>query len=266
VLIIHVFLFSFRFDICFGNNRAVRNSKLLREYAFLNERVTYVMILIKIWAKAGVDIASAADGTLSSYTWMNLVIFYLQVIDFVPNLQSKDLIGEYNRWATAGDGRWERRPATERLEDSLDYAHLTAAEIHRSGIWRQPEHLRRVSVSSLLLGFFEYYAFYFNRTFLAISIRVGRPTLLKTAFRKAQMDRFCIEDPFETHASSEVHDLGMHASEDGQRWITEKMQCSAEAMKKIIVKIEEEGPCREVDVDSINFLWGDDAMHCLGRF
>ena len=60
------------FDICFLNDIAVVNSTLIQEYSMIDTRVKFVMLLVKWWAKEK-DLCSTIDGTLSSYTWMNLV-------------------------------------------------------------------------------------------------------------------------------------------------------------------------------------------------
>ncbi|KAL7453221.1 hypothetical protein ACHAWC_004892, partial [Mediolabrus comicus] len=70
---------SLAFDLCFLNDIAVVNSSLLREYSLFDNRVRILMLSIKSFAKLN-RIASAADGTLSSYSWLNLVVFYLQCI------------------------------------------------------------------------------------------------------------------------------------------------------------------------------------------
>ena len=65
-------------DICFFNDIAVRNSHLMREYAMYDRRARMLMMLVKLWIKAK-KIGSAQFGTPSSYCWMNLAVFYLQV-------------------------------------------------------------------------------------------------------------------------------------------------------------------------------------------
>ena len=82
------------FDLCFLNSIAVVNSSLIREYS-LFENVRVLMLSVKSFAKLN-RIASAADGTASSYTWMVLVIFYLQCLGYVPNLQCPNLLEEHD--------------------------------------------------------------------------------------------------------------------------------------------------------------------------
>lgn len=53
-------------DLNFNNDVGVRNTHLLRWYSYLDERVTPLIILVKLWAKAQ-GINDAHGGTISSY-------------------------------------------------------------------------------------------------------------------------------------------------------------------------------------------------------
>jgi len=135
---------SVSFDICLNNYAAVVNSTLLKEYANLDGRVTDLIIAVKIWAKVK-EVGSAKDGTLSSYSWACLVIFFLQRIEFIPNLQSRSLILDVRKL----------KNATE-----VCNLFLSADEIIRSGVWKRPP--KSISIGFLFYGFFKYYASYFN--------------------------------------------------------------------------------------------------------
>ena len=135
---------SVSFDICLNNYAAVVNSTLLKEYANLDGRVTDLIIAVKIWAKVK-EVGSAKDGTLSSYSWACLVIFFLQRIEFIPNLQSRSLILEVRKL----------KNATE-----VCNLFLSADEIIHSGVWKRPP--KSISIGFLFYGFFKYYASYFN--------------------------------------------------------------------------------------------------------
>ena len=81
---------SIDFDICLLNDIAVANSELLRQYSLVNVRVKQLMMIVKFWAKTN-NISTAQDNCISSYAWMNLVVFYLQCLGLVPNLQCREL-------------------------------------------------------------------------------------------------------------------------------------------------------------------------------
>lgn len=79
------------FDICFLNDIAVTNSNLLREYSLVDARVREFMLQVKRFCRHhGVN--SSPNGTISSYAWNIMCIFYLQCIDFIPNLQDPALM------------------------------------------------------------------------------------------------------------------------------------------------------------------------------
>eukprot|EP00948_MAST-09A_sp_MAST-9A-sp1_P001322 g1322.t1 len=106
-------------DICVNNTLAVFNSHMLRSYCMLslnrgvnhnnmnyksgkkNHRsknthhpteivtdVRYLGIFIKLWAKAR-GVCDAQNGYLSSYSWILLVIHFLRIKGYIPNLQEK---------------------------------------------------------------------------------------------------------------------------------------------------------------------------------
>lgn len=65
-------------DICIEHALVQRNTLLLRTYAAVDSRAKQLLLAIKIWAKRA-GVADASSGTLSSYGWALLGIFYLQV-------------------------------------------------------------------------------------------------------------------------------------------------------------------------------------------
>ncbi|KAL8111388.1 hypothetical protein AgCh_019198 [Apium graveolens] len=64
-------------DICVNNLLAVINTKLLRDYALIDERLRQLAFIIKHWAKSrGVN--ETYQGTLSSYAYVLMCINFLQ--------------------------------------------------------------------------------------------------------------------------------------------------------------------------------------------
>mmetsp|Transcript_30230 Transcript_30230/g.66952 ORF Transcript_30230/g.66952 Transcript_30230/m.66952 type:complete len:909 (+) Transcript_30230:97-2823(+) len=201
---------SLCFDICLLNDIAVANSSLLGEYSRIDPRVRQLMLAVKSFVKRH-GIGSAADGYMSSYTWMVLTIFYLQCIGFVPNLQEAELMRAHGFVSDP-----ETNPAHG--VNGLDTAFLFSQDVLSSGHWAADERVVNLPVSALLLGLFRFYARVFPRISCvgAVSIRLGRCGLQKTVFsRSARLWRICIEDPFETHSSHFPHDLGIHCDERG---------------------------------------------------
>ena len=193
---------SIAFDICMDNARAVENSTLLKEYASLDNRVRDLILLVKVWAKAN-RIGSARFSMLSSYSWSILVIFFLQRIDFVPNLQCHSFIKAH-------------QSLEDICVDSRCDKFLSAIEVLSAGIWKPPN--STITISSLLFGFFSFYHTKYDSKHFTISVRLAnKADLIKGCFEKSsRIDRMSIEDPFETCSSIVKHDLGVHMNDFGQ--------------------------------------------------
>ena len=195
---------SLAFDICFLNDIAVANSSLLREYSLVDSRAKQLMVAVKRWSKCK-EISSAKDNTFSSYTWTNMVVFYLQNIGLVPNLQNRELL-EKTGVAFETNNRCHS-------VNNLDTRYVKWENAKK--FWSSSDELSTLPVSALLYGFFRFYSCQFLSSLYLVSIKRGRDVLLpKTVFRSATFG-FVIEDPFETWDSHCPHDLGGHASAKG---------------------------------------------------
>ena len=216
---------SIFFDICFLNDIAVKNSCLIKEYSLYDARVKYLMLAVKSWTKYK-KISSAAENTLSSYSWMNLVIFYLQCVEFVPNLQCPQLMEAHGVVQDSLD-RWSNI-------DGLKTVFVSSDKVKERGFWKPNEIFASSSVSWLLMGFFKFYARQFPFESVAVSIRHGKCVIQKSVFRSARLWRICIEDPFETHDSHIPHDLGTPLTMEGQFKINKFLTEAAESMTKMM--------------------------------
>jgi len=154
------------FDVCFNNHIAVANSQLIYEYTQLHNdsKVRHLIILIKMWIKKH-DIGSAANGNLSSYSWINLLIFYLQCIGFVPNLQCKRLIEQHTTSIHTGTAVTEvtyNYSSNHNMVNELDTCFLRASAVKKAGIWKTPTALENVSLFGLMVSDIDlqYYAFF----------------------------------------------------------------------------------------------------------
>ncbi|RXN21187.1 poly(A) RNA polymerase GLD2-like protein [Labeo rohita] len=76
------------FDLNFNNTVGIRNTFLLRTYAYVEKRVRPIILVIKKWASHH-RINDASRGTLSSYTLVLMVLHYLQTLPepVIPCLQ-----------------------------------------------------------------------------------------------------------------------------------------------------------------------------------
>ena len=213
------------FDICFSNEIAVVNSALLSEYTLVDERVKRFLLAIKAWAKL-YGISSAADSRISSYAWVNMGIFYLQCLGFVPNLQCRELMVQHG---------FQRDPQNwSHQVDALDTCFVPWNVVATQSLWTQPEEWRDTPVTLLLYGFFHFYAKHFPKTLFSVSMREGSITLPKTTFEKVSVQNLCIEDPFETHGSHTPHDLGRPAGEAGHIVIAKALSDSEEYLRGLL--------------------------------
>ncbi|KAH9003824.1 hypothetical protein EDB86DRAFT_3072948 [Lactarius hatsudake] len=198
-------------DIGFENRLALENTRLLYCYAMIDPaRVRTLVLFLKVWCKRR-KINSPYKGTLSSYGYVLLVIYFLVHVKnppVLPNLQQMPPMRPISHVRTI----------SSRLSWLFAYMHAqedTHIGGHNTWFFDDVELLRQRwqsantdSVGQLLIDFFKY----FSRDFLyntgVASIRAG---LLKKDSKGWQNDldparykdarernRFCIEDPFET--------------------------------------------------------------------
>ncbi|KAG6960102.1 hypothetical protein JG688_00009768 [Phytophthora aleatoria] len=200
-------------DLCVENRLAQRNTSLLRAYASADPRVRMLAYVIKRFVKQR-RMNCAAEGTLSSYGYLLLLIHFLQRQDpaVLPVLQ-------------ALPPNWPDLPS-EKLPSVLcrgpsDELDPSASADGHSGIetyfydpfaFQEPteklaslrEYCSRntQTVGELLLGFLRYYGLQFDATRDVVSVR--RPdagTVTKDEKRHTCQWRFTtrlsIEDPFE---------------------------------------------------------------------
>ncbi|KAH7907380.1 hypothetical protein BJ138DRAFT_1160301 [Hygrophoropsis aurantiaca] len=180
-------------DIGFENRLALENTRLLMCYAMIDPtRVRTLVLFLKVWSKRR-KINSPYQGTLSSYGYVLLVIYFLIHVKnppVLPNLQQMPPLrpisqedthmGDYNTW----------------FFDDIELLRQR---------WQSSN---TDSVAELLVDFFRYYSRDFSYNNGVASIRAG---LLKKDSKGWQNDlsngryndarernRFCVEDPFET--------------------------------------------------------------------
>uniref|UniRef100_A0A8C5D886 polynucleotide adenylyltransferase n=1 Tax=Gouania willdenowi TaxID=441366 RepID=A0A8C5D886_GOUWI len=160
------------FDLNINNTVGIRNTFLLRSYAFADLRVRPLILVIKKWARH-MKINDASQGTLSSYSLVLMTLHYLQTLKepVLPCLQ-KD-------FPTCFD------PSL--LVDQI------------------PEEAKRVppfasknpsSLGKLFIGFLRYYSTEFRWDQQVISVRLAKafPTTSSTVWKNKFI---CVEEPFE---------------------------------------------------------------------
>ena len=92
-------------NLSFNHEVVIHNSALLRAYSSISPRVRELVVLVKHWAKKR-EINDALQGSLSSYSYVLLVIAFLQNDDLLPDLQNPPI------------EVFPKRPLPERITDN----------------------------------------------------------------------------------------------------------------------------------------------------
>ncbi|CED82695.1 cid1 [Phaffia rhodozyma] len=186
--------FGIACDIGFENRLALENTRLLLTYATIDPaRVRTMVLFIKVWSKRR-RINSPYRGTLSSYGFTLLVLFFLihvQNPPVLPNLQ-------------------QIPPLVPKTKEELEL------DGHNIWFFDDTELLRKEwssanfqSVGELLIDFFKFYCQNFAFNTDVVSIRAGLLTKESKMWTtdsdvgslnemSRDRNRLCIEDPFET--------------------------------------------------------------------
>ncbi|KAM6227733.1 poly(A) RNA polymerase GLD2 isoform 1-T3 [Spheniscus humboldti] len=170
------------FDLNVNNVVGIRNTFLLRTYAYIENRVRPLVLVVKKWASFH-DINDASRGTLSSYSLVLMVLHYLQTLPepILPSLQ-------------------KNYPESFDPTMQLHLVHQAPCTI--------PPYLSKngSSLGDLLIGFFKYYATEFDWSHQMISVReakaIPRPDGIEWR------NKFiCVEEPFDgTNTARAVHE------------------------------------------------------------
>ncbi|NWY23326.1 GLD2 polymerase, partial [Pheucticus melanocephalus] len=138
------------FDLNVNNVIGIRNTFLLRSYAFIENRVRPLVLVIKKWASFH-EINDASRGTLNTYSLVLMVLHYLQTLPepILPSLQ-------------------KNYPECFDPTMQLNFVHQAPRTI--------PHYVSKngSSLGDLLIGFFKYYATEFDWSHQMISVREAK--------------------------------------------------------------------------------------------
>ncbi|XP_068559329.1 poly(A) RNA polymerase GLD2 [Cebidichthys violaceus] len=170
------------FDLNINNTVGIRNTFLLRSYAYADLRIRPMILVVKKWARHN-QINDASKGTLSSYTLVLMVLHYLQTLKepVLPSLQR-----DYPEC----------------------FYHLMDIDMVPEGPKHIPRYISRnqSSLGELLLGFLKYYATDFRWDKQVISIREAK-ALPKNNSQAWRNKYICVEEPFErNNVARAVHE------------------------------------------------------------
>ncbi|XP_029295582.1 poly(A) RNA polymerase GLD2 [Cottoperca gobio] len=170
------------FDLNINNTVGIRNTFLLRSYAYADLRIRPMILVVKKWARHN-RINDASKGTLSSYTLVLMVLHYLQTLKepVLPSLQRDypDYFYPFMDIDMVPEGPKHIPPYRSRNESSL---------------------------GELLLGFLKYYATDFRWDRQVISVREAK-ALPKNNSQTWRNKFICVEEPFErNNVARAVHE------------------------------------------------------------
>jgi hypothetical protein len=148
-------------DVGVNKALAVANTRLLQAYGEIDPRVVDLALIVKFWAKRR-NVNSPYRGTLSSYAYVVLVVFFLQTrtTPVLPPLQQ----------ICAPDAR-EEMAAT--IGEHNVYFCKDREYLTRMG-YGKGANPNVESIGQLVVEFFRYYAHEFNYREDVVSIRLGR--------------------------------------------------------------------------------------------
>uniref|UniRef100_A0A915BT66 RNA uridylyltransferase n=3 Tax=Parascaris univalens TaxID=6257 RepID=A0A915BT66_PARUN len=171
-------------DVSLYNVLALENTRLLHAYSELDERAKELGVVVKEWAKC-CGIGDASRGTLSSYSFIVMLIHFLQrtTPPVLPFLQEME-------------GRGRRREP--KIVEDCDVYFCSVEDSE----WMTEN---TVSVSELWIGFLDYYSRIFD--FGAEVVQIRRSERLSKLDKGWQGRPIAIEDPFDLkhNLSSGVH-------------------------------------------------------------
>ncbi|KAI7226360.1 Nucleotidyltransferase [Hortaea werneckii] len=180
-------------DLNVNNTLALENTRMIKTYIQLDDRVRPLAKIIKYWTKRRILNDAAFGGTISSYTWICMIINFLQRRDppILPSLQK-----------TEGKRLNGDKQGTSEFADDVD-------SLKGYG------DANKETLAQLLFYFFRHYGYEFDYANYVISVKEGRQLSRKEKgwdqhnyWEKEAQKRLCVEEPFTT-----VRNLGNSADD-----------------------------------------------------
>ncbi|EUC48169.1 hypothetical protein COCMIDRAFT_2956 [Bipolaris oryzae ATCC 44560] len=169
-------------DINVNNVAAIENTRMIKTYIQLDDRVRPLAMIIKYWTKRRILNDAGIGGTISSYTWICMILNFLQTRDppVLPNLHE---LPQRARDGATG------QPSLSSFADDV-------------GKLRGFGENNRESLGQLLFHFFRLYGHEVDYEKETISVRQGKriPREEKGwhpgGGQKEGVNRLCVEEPF----------------------------------------------------------------------
>ncbi|KAL8386885.1 hypothetical protein RB595_010315 [Gaeumannomyces hyphopodioides] len=185
-------------DMNVNNTLALENTRMVLTYVDIDERVRPLAMVIKHWTRRRIINDAAFGGTLSSYTWICMIIAFLQLRSppILPSLHlspHKKILPETGRKSEFADDISKLRGFGEKNKETL---------------------------GELLFHFFRFYAHEFDYDKWALSVRLGKKiTKTEKKWHLALNNMLCVEEPFNT-----VRNLGNTADDTSFRGLHQELR------------------------------------------
>ncbi|KAL8700602.1 MAG: hypothetical protein Q9201_005366 [Fulgogasparrea decipioides] len=162
-------------DMNVNNTLALENTRMIKTYVEIDERVRPLAMIIKYWTKKRILNDAALGGTLSSYTWICMILNFLQtrhppVLPCLHKRPHQRLVGPDGKLSAFADDLSSLRGFGEKNKETL---------------------------GELLFHFFRRYAYEVDYEKNVVSVREGQ--LISKEAKKwhlMQNNRLCVEEPF----------------------------------------------------------------------
>ncbi|KAL7934644.1 hypothetical protein V8C35DRAFT_301470 [Trichoderma chlorosporum] len=163
-------------DMNVNNTLALENTRMVRTYVEADPRVRMLAMILKHWTRRRIVNDAAFGGTLSSYTWICLIIAFLQL----RNPAVLPALHQMPHKSTKPDGT---------VSDFAD----NLKKIKGFG------NKNKSTEAELLFQFFRFYAHEFDYDKHVISVRQGKLiTKPEKKWHYAMNNQLCVEEPFNT--------------------------------------------------------------------
>jgi hypothetical protein len=215
-------------DMNVNNTLALENTRMVKTYVQIDPRVRPLAMIIKYWTKRRVlndagkhtinlfilqssNTLQAFGGTLNSYTWICMIINFLQSRNspILPSLHQRPHM---------------KLPPKDGLESAF------ADDLDALGGFGQRN---EESLGELLFEFFRFYGHEFDYDKLVVSVRNGKQiSKFEKKWNLANNNRLCVEEPFNT-----TRNLGNTADDTSFRGLHMELRRAFDLVSK--AKLEE---------------------------
>ncbi|KAL8718022.1 MAG: hypothetical protein Q9225_004808 [Loekoesia sp. 1 TL-2023] len=181
-------------DMNVNNTLALENTRMIKTYVEIDERVRPLAMIIKYWTKKRILNDAALGGTLSSYTWICMILNFLQtrnppVLPCLHKRPHQRLPGPDGKLSAFADDLGSLRGFGQKNKETL---------------------------GELLFHFFRRYAYEIDYEKNVVSVREGQ--LISKEGKKwhlMQNNRLCVEEPFNTernlgNTADDISFRGLH--------------------------------------------------------